>query len=89
MYVKEPVLAQKKDKSDPFGGFVVCCDYTLTPNIYEHYMILGNIVSQNTWKPSDEQMEALLYEVNVWDEDSVNGQNLKSLYQDLKKLRGK
>ena len=89
VYVKEPVLAQKKDKSDPFGGFVVCCDHTLTPNIYEHYMILGNIVSQNTWKPSDEQMEALLYEVNVWDKDSVNGQNLKSLYQDLKKLRWK
>ena len=59
MYVKEPVLAQKKDKSDPFGGFVVCCDHTLTPNVYERYMILGNIVSQNTWKPSDEQIEAL------------------------------
>ena len=41
-----------------------------------------------TWKPSEEQMEALLYEVNAWDEDSINGQNLKSLYQDLKKLRG-
>ena len=48
VYVKEPVLAQKKDKSDPFGGFVVCCDHTLTPNVYERYMILGNIVSQNT-----------------------------------------
>ena len=59
VYVKEPVLAQKKDKSDPFGGFVVCCDHTLTPNVYERYMILGNIVSQNTWKPSDEQIEAL------------------------------
>ena len=42
VYVKEPVLAQKKDKSDPFGGFVVCCDHMLTPNIYERYMILGN-----------------------------------------------
>lgn len=40
-----------------------------------------------TWKPSNEQMEALLYEVNAWDEDSINGQNLKSLYQNLKKLR--
>ena len=59
VYVKEPVLAQKKDKSDQFGGFVVCCDHTLTPNIYERYMILDNIVSQNTWKPSDEQMDEL------------------------------
>ena len=48
VYVKEPILAQMKDKSDPFDGFVVCCDHTLTPNVYERYMILGNIVSKNT-----------------------------------------
>lgn len=59
IYVKEPVLAQKKDKSDPFRGFVVCCDHMLIPNVYERYMILGNILSQNRWKPSEEQIKAL------------------------------
>ena len=55
VYVKEPVLAQKKDKSDQFQGYVLCCDHTLMPNVYERYMILSNIVSQNTWKPNEEQ----------------------------------
>ena len=48
VYVQKPVLAQKKDKLDQFKGYVVCCDHTLTPNAYERYMILDNIVSQNT-----------------------------------------
>lgn len=57
VYVKEPVLAQKIDKSDPFKGYVVCCDHTLVPNVYERYMLLSNIISQNTWKPSKEQIK--------------------------------
>ena len=49
---------------------------------------LKSIKNRYTWMPNDDQMEALLYEVNAWDEYSINGQNLKSLYQDLKELKG-
>ena len=92
VYVKEPVLAQKKDKSDQFGGLVVCCDHTLTPNVYERYMILGNIVSQNTLKPSDEQIEALEHFIRSIGESGYaspydnNTKLLYSLLSDLKKL---
>lgn len=55
--------------------------------IKDYIRVLKSCLPQTTWKPSEEQMEALLYEVYAWDEDSINGQNLKSLYQDLKKLR--
>lgn len=54
------------------------------PNLHNW---LKSLKDRYTWKPSDEQIKALLYEVYAWDEDSINGQNLKSLYQDLKKLR--
>lgn len=85
VYVKEPVLAQKKDKSDTFGGFVVCCDHTLAPNVYERYMILGNTVSQNKWKPSDEQLLAL--RIAIGDEQGSDCCNiLRSLLKDLKNL---
>ena len=88
MYVKEPVLAQKKDKSATFGGFVVCCDHTLTPNVYERYMILGNIVSQNTWKPSEEQMNTLEYYMHTLI-CNEHKEVLFGLYADLKKLMEK
>lgn len=42
---------------------------------------------KNTWKPSDEQMEALLSEVNAWTKGCPKQKILKSLYQDLKKLK--
>jgi hypothetical protein len=61
VYIKEPVLAQKKDKSDPFKGYVVCCDHILVPNIYERYIMLDNNCPHIAWKPSDERMEALTY----------------------------
>ena len=87
VYVKEPVLAQKIDKSDPFKGYVVCCDHTLVPNVYERYMLLSNIISQNTWKPSDEQMEALADALslakNCGEEMAFD---LRTLYEQLKKL---
>lgn len=86
VYVKEPVLAQKKDKSDPFNGFVVCCDHTLTPNIYERYVRLDNNCFQNKWKPSDEQMKALEKACDKhWEPDGLDP--LYTLYQDLKNLR--
>ena len=37
VYVKEPTLAQKKDKSDKFNGYVLCADHTMNPEIYERY----------------------------------------------------
>ena len=61
VYIKEPVLAQKKDKSDTFKGYVVCCDHILVPNIYERYIMLDNNCPHIAWKPSDERMEALTY----------------------------
>lgn len=86
VYVKEPVLAQKKDKSDQFEGIVVCCDHTLTPNVYERYMILGDIVPQKQWKPSDEQMDALENAIMYGEVESIG--ILSLLYNDLKKLKG-
>ena len=51
------VLAQKKDKSDPFKGYVLCKDHTLTPDEYERYINISDINSQSHWKPSDEHYE--------------------------------
>lgn len=43
IYIDEPVLAQLKDKSDVFSGYVVCNDHTLTPTMYERYIKISNI----------------------------------------------
>ena len=87
VYIKEPVLAQKKDKSDQFKGYVVCCDHTLTPNVYERYMILGNIISQNRWKPSESDIRILEQVID----GKVNPINyhatLHGILEQLKKLR--
>lgn len=87
IYIKDPVLAQLKDikENDVFKGYVVCADHTLTPDVYQRYMPLNNIVSQNRWKPSDEQMEALKYSTYCPNEQM--SKVLFELYQDLKKLR--
>lgn len=46
------------------------------------------IVSQPTWKPSDEQMDAFNYYLeNDIDNEGVFGHQLVKLYQDLKKLK--
>lgn len=42
---------------------------------------------RNTWKPSDVQMEVLLSEANAWTKGCPKQKILKSLYDDLKKLR--
>jgi hypothetical protein len=91
VYVKEPVLAQKKDKSDQFKGYVVCCDHTLVPNIYERFIRLDNNCSYNTWKPSKEQLEALLYSADNIDRipgyvDNFKQKHLQDLFKQLKKL---
>ena len=89
VYVKEPVLAQKKDKSDQFEGFVVCCDQTLTSNVYERYMILGYVVSHNTWKPTEEQMKAIMYAKKRLPDTEVGNYKegvLDELYEQLKVL---
>ena len=88
IYVKEPALAQKKDKSEPGQGFVVCYDHTLTPDVYERYIMLSDINCHSGWKPSDKQMEALLSEVNGWVKGCPKQIVLESLYDDLKKLKG-
>lgn len=43
---------------------------------------------QNTWKPSDMQMDVLLGEANAWTKGCLKQEILESLYNDLKKLRG-
>ena len=59
IYVKEPVLAQRKTikEGDVFKGYVICADHTLSPDIYKCYSPINTIVYENRWKPSDEQME--------------------------------
>ena len=46
------VLAQKKDKSGQFKGYILCKDHTLTPDEYERYINISDINSQSHWKPS-------------------------------------
>ena len=50
---------------------------------------LKSLRPQNRWKPSDEQMEVLLSEVNAWTKGCPKQKVLESLYNDLKKLREK
>lgn len=57
-------------------------------SIIEHYTnwlksLKDRVVPQNTWKPTEEQIDALL---NVLHPDEPNFCELKSLYEDLKKL---
>jgi hypothetical protein len=49
---------------------------------------LKSLRPQNTWKPSDKQMEALLSEVNGWTKGCPKQIVLESLYNDLMKLYG-
>ena len=86
VYVKEPVLAQKIDKSDPFKGYVVCCDHTLVPNVYERYMLLSNIISQNQWKPSNEQIIALRWVLNNIPYNKQK-EEISGLLDQIKKLK--
>ena len=46
-----------------------------------------SLYPQNTWKPSDEQMEVLLSEVTGWTKGCPKQIVLESLYNDLKKLK--
>ncbi len=48
---------------------------------------LKSLRPQNTWKPSEEQMEALLSEVEGWTKGCPKQKGLESLYNDLKKLK--
>ena len=48
---------------------------------------LKSLKPQNRWKPSDVQMEVLLSEANAWTKGCPKQKILKSLYDDLKKLR--
>ena len=50
------------------------------------YLKKRNAQPQNTWKPSDEQMEVLLSEVNGWTKGCPKHIVLESLYNDLKRL---
>ena len=47
IYVKEPVLAQRKDKSEPNHGYVICYDHTLTPDVYERFIMISDIYNQS------------------------------------------
>lgn len=48
---------------------------------------LKSLKDRYSWKPSDEQMKQLKSAADIYP-DSRLGHALKSLYQDLKKLRG-
>ena len=48
-------MVQKKNKSDQFGGYIVCCDHTLTPDLYERYLKLSDVKSKS--KPVDLEKE--------------------------------
>lgn len=49
---------------------------------------LKSLKTRYTWKPSDEQMKALLSEVEAWTKGCPKQVILESLYNDLKKLKG-
>ena len=49
---------------------------------------LKSLRSQTSWKPSDEQMQCLLSEVEAWTKGCPKQKVLESLYNDLKKLKG-
>lgn len=49
---------------------------------------LKSLRPQLQWKPSDEQMKALLSEVEAWTKGCPKQVILESLYNDLKKLKG-
>lgn len=51
------------------------------------YLKKRNGRPQNTWKPSDEQMEVLLSEVTAWTKGCTKQIVLELLYNDLKKLK--
>ena len=85
IYVKEPALAQRKDKSEPNHGYVICYDHTLTPDVYERFIMISDIYNQSHWKPSDEQMEAL--KSSTYCQNEQMSKVLFELYQDLKKLK--
>lgn len=48
---------------------------------------LKSLKDRYTWKPSDEQMDALLSEVTAWTKGCPKQIVLESLYNDLKKLK--
>lgn len=85
VYIKELVLAQKKDKSDPFKGYVVCCDHTLVPNIYERYIRLDNNCSENIWKPTKKQIMALRWVLNHIPY-GIHKEEISGLFDQIKEL---
>lgn len=82
-YFKEPILVQRKDKSDSWEGYRVCNDYTLNPNIDERYIRVKDINPQNRWKPSQKQMDALRQAER---KEETNHFVLNSLIADLEKI---
>lgn len=86
IYVKQPVLAQRKDKSEPNHGYVICYDHTLTPDVYERFIMISDY-NQSHWKPSNEQMEALYKASKNEYLKAEQYDVLVSLYNDLKKQR--
>jgi len=87
IYVKEPALVQKKDKSEPCQGFVICYDHTLTPDVYERYIMLSDINCHSWWKPSDTEINILQGVID----GSFKPENVKvtltNILEQLKKLR--
>ena len=87
IYIKEPVLARRKDKTESGNkGYVVCYDHTLTPDIYEKYIRLEDI-NQDQWKPTKAQMEAFAYYLKEdIDGEGIFGCKMVELYKQLKQL---
>ena len=84
IYVKEPALAQRKDKSAPNHGYVICYDHTLTPDVYERYIMLNDEHPQKRWKPTEEQINALSITVKYGHTDDQEA--LEGLLEQLKAL---
>lgn len=86
IYVKEPALAQRKDKSEPNHGYVICYDHTLTPDVYERFIMISDIYNQSHWKPSDEQMKVLDVAIMNSHLTTAEYDGLVKLKEQLKKL---
>ena len=86
IYVKEPALAQRKDKSEPNHGYVICYDHTLTPDVYERYIMLSDINCHSEWKPSEEQIEALEKVLKYFHMAEAHGKTIDGLKELLEQL---
>lgn len=88
---KRTLLISILEVNHPNGYFKVNPANTLNMEVMHTEELvdwLKSLRPQNRWKPSDEQMKALLSEVEAWTKGCPKQVILESLYNDLKKLKG-